>query len=107
MAAVSPRLIDGGLVIDDPGRSARDLARSHPAVTLLFPPAENGGYSLIVDGTATVSEEGPYMVTVEHAVLHRPADHAGESPPGQAPGGVATTSPTSCGHDCHPVGEHP
>ncbi|MEM7337456.1 MAG: pyridoxamine 5'-phosphate oxidase family protein [Actinomycetota bacterium] len=62
----------------DVGRSARRNIEAQPAVTLLWPAAEPGGYSLIVDGSATVaSAEGTAggRVTVDpsHAVLHRPA----------------------------------
>lgn len=62
-------------------------------VTLLWPPAESGGYSLIVDGTASaVDIDGQTMLalTPTRAVLHRRAQPA-------APTG------TSCGSDCIPI----
>ena len=82
-----------GLRVEGLGNRSRTNLAAHPDVTLLFPPREPGGYSLIVDGTATVSGEGA-LVTPTHAVLHRPADHA--------EGGAATSS---CGNDCVPVAE--
>lgn len=62
------------------GRAARN-AGARPAVTLVFPPAEHAnGFSLVVDGEATVSEpagdhQGGSSVDVRPtgAVLHRPA----------------------------------
>ena len=60
-------------------------------MTVLFPPLEQRGYTLIVDGTAEVTDDG-IAVRPATAVLHRPADHA-DGP--AAPGG--------CGNDCAPV----
>ena len=83
-----------GEVLRVPGGSrgtARNLEHTD-AVTLLFPPAQPRGYSLIVDGTAVVTPDG-FDVTPEHAVLHRPADHAGHAP----------ASDSGCGHDCAPI----
>lgn len=92
--AVTVEPVLDGDVLRVPGGSrgtARNL-ESNPAVTLLFPPAQARGYSLIVDGTATATADG-FDVVPEHAVLHRPADHAGDAP--------ATDS--ACGHDCAPI----
>jgi hypothetical protein len=66
-------------------------------VTVLWPPGEAGGYSLIVDGTGTAvkSTGTPVLaVAVSRAVLHRrgPAPHAG--PP------VDTAAGSSCRSDC-------
>ncbi len=60
-------------------------ARGHRRVTLLWPPGEPGGYSLILDGEATGEEA--LAVTPTRVVLHRPGEPAG-------PGG------SSCGSDC-------
>jgi hypothetical protein len=62
-------------------------------VCLLWPPAEPGGYSLIVDGTGACGQAGGDLaltVTVTRAVLHRrgPAPADGSSP---------------CGSDCLPL----
>lgn len=54
------------------GRSATRNIGAQPAVTLLFPPDDEGGYSLIVDAAAVV-EAGEAVVTPVDAVLHRPA----------------------------------
>ncbi|GAA4287576.1 hypothetical protein [Georgenia daeguensis] len=94
VVAVVPRLVDGALVVDSPGRSATALAAEHPAVTLVFPPRRAGGYSLIVDGEASVpgvdggdpAGEARQTLSVRpgHAVLHRPAP--GTSAPSPAGG---------------------
>lgn len=106
VVAVVPRLVDGTLVVDAPGRSATALAAEHPAVTLVFPPRQAGGYTLIVDGDASVpgpgaataggapeASAGADAVTVRpaHAVLHRPA----------VP--VSEPSPMGCASDCRPL----
>jgi hypothetical protein len=75
---VEPQLreatLDVGLI---GGRTRNNLAR-RPDVTLLWPPAEPGGYSLIVDGTAEVTEAGVetarLTVVPTRALLHRDAD---------------------------------
>ena len=54
------------------GRSSRVNAAARPLVTLLFPPFEPGGLSLIVDAEATVREED-LLLTPTSAVKHRPA----------------------------------
>ncbi|OBH08520.1 hypothetical protein [Mycobacterium sp. E1747] len=91
---VEPRLrdaiLDVGLI---GGRTRQNLAQRRD-VTLLWPPTEPGGYSLIVDGTAEVSLEeltGDAVrleVVPTRALLHREAD---------------PTSPSAakgCLHDC-------
>lgn len=60
--------------------------------SLLWPPAEPGGYSLIVDGTAAGNQaagEPVLIVTVTRAVLHRRGPAAG--------------SDSACGSDCVPL----
>ena len=78
--------IDVGLV---GGRTRENLAH-RPDVTLLWPPPELGGYSLIVDGTAELTgaddETARLGVVPTRALLHRDADS-----PGAAKG---------CLHDC-------
>ncbi|MGQ0631657.1 MAG: pyridoxamine 5'-phosphate oxidase [Sporichthyaceae bacterium] len=71
------RAADGVLTLYDGGRRTRDNVVARPAITLLWPPAEPDGWTLLVDGTASVGAE---VITVEpsHAVLHR-------SPPTPAP----------------------
>lgn len=54
------------------GRACRN-AVDRPIVSMVFPPAENSdGYSLVVDGQATV-EDRYVDVQPTWAVLHRPA----------------------------------
>lgn len=88
--AVQPDLDGGTLTVTGLGNRTRANLAVRPDVTLLFPPRQQGGYSLIVDGRAS-TEAGGANVVPSHAVLHRPADHA--------------TTPTdgSCGNDCLPL----
>jgi hypothetical protein len=81
-------LIDVGLI---GGRTRENLADRRD-VTLLWPPPEPGGYSLIVDGTAEVTDADDEAVRLgvvpTRALLHREAD---ADSPGAAKG---------CLHDC-------
>jgi len=64
---------DGGALVTRAGsRSLANLVR-RPQVTLLWPPSEPDGYSLIVDGMASTISPADDRVTVEpvSAVLHR------------------------------------
>lgn len=78
---VDPSVTDGVLTMATSRGSAANLA-ANPHATLVFPPSERHGFSLIVDGTGSATDE---LVTVRptDAVLHRPGDHA-DGPP--APG---------------------
>ena len=82
-------ILDVGLI---GGRTQQNLAQ-HADVTLLWPPLEPGGYSLIVDGRAQTFEATEETVRLEvvptRALLHREAD----SPAG-------TVSAKGCLHDC-------
>jgi hypothetical protein len=89
--AVQPVLVDGVLDVDAIGKSTRSNSRAHPAVTVVWPPRERGGYTLIVDGQGQPTDDG-LRVVPSRAVLHRPA----------APG--AATKP-GCIHDCVPLEE--
>ena len=88
--AVQPRLEAQALQVAGLGNRTRANLTTRDAVTLLFPPREPGGYSLIVDGRATPHDDGASVVP-SHAVLHRPAEHP------------ATPSDGSCGNDCVPL----
>ncbi len=90
IVAVSP-VWDGLELVLEVGRGTASNARQRPAVTLCYPPIEPGGYSLIVDGNASVVDDG-IRFTPSGAVLHRPA----------ASGFVGSS--TGCGNDCEPVG---
>ena len=93
---VEPDVVDGALRIPGPGRGSSANITANEAVTVLFPPREKHGYTLLVDGTATIEggPDGVAVVTPLTAVLHRPASHA-DGPLEESGGG--------CGHDCAPV----
>jgi hypothetical protein len=80
--AISPSIGADAITCDAGNRSCAN-ARTRPSVSLLWPPATTGDYSLIVDGRASV-DGSTVAITPERAVRHRPA-----------PGG---------GSDCAPVG---
>jgi hypothetical protein len=72
VGAVGATVDDGIVRVRGVGRTALSDVAGHDAVTLLWPPPEPDGYSLIVDGTATVV--GDWIdVVPQRAVLHRPA----------------------------------
>ncbi len=83
--AVEP-VFDGGTFDVGPvgGSTSRNLS-AHPAVTLVWPPADRGGYTLIVDGRA----DGAQIVP-DRAVLHRKAQPGAATKPG-------------CKDDCQPL----
>src|SRR4051794_16560227 len=73
--AVTPVLSDEGLVVGGVGRHSQANAAARPDVTLVWPPAEAGGFSLLVDGAASVDGE-TITVAPAKATLHRPAPGA-------------------------------
>jgi hypothetical protein len=92
---VEPELRDGVLDVGLIGGRTRKNVESRGAVTLLWPPSEPAGYSLIVDGSAEVAEvtgsaddTTALRVVPTRALLHRNAD---PNTPGSAKG---------CLHDC-------
>lgn len=88
--AVAPVLADGVLSAEA-GRRTCANAAARPDVSLVFPPTDADGYSLIVDGEATV-EDSTVRITPTRGVLHRPAP---------APAGVrGEAAEGSCGSDC-------
>ncbi|MCV7021953.1 pyridoxamine 5'-phosphate oxidase family protein [Mycolicibacterium novocastrense] len=90
--AVDPVLRDGRFDVGTVGRHTRENTDRHGDVTIVWPPSEPGGYSLIVDGQAHRAGEA-LSVQPSRAVLHRKATP--ESP---------STSP-DCLHDCVPLKE--
>ena len=83
----------GDTLVMAPGNRSVANAGERPLVSLLWPPAERGGFSLIVDATVTsATGDGAggneVVVTPTRAVLHRPAE------PGSA---------GSAGSECAPV----
>ena len=87
--SVGPTLADGVLVVGDVGRRTAANAISHTDVTLLWPPADAAGYTLIVDGRAVLTDRGLTIVP-SSAVLHRAA--IADSP-----------NVSDCGGDCLPL----
>ena len=71
VVAVSPTWVDGALVASV-GRGSASNAATRSSITLCYPPVDSAGFSLIVDGVATVDEE-VVTLTPTAAVLHRPA----------------------------------
>jgi hypothetical protein len=94
--AVSPEVRGSALRFTDGlGRRTRANLAARPDVTLLWPPGEVGGYTLIADGRVSVEGDVATFVPAQ-AVLHRSAEHAA----GPSAGGS-----TGCGNDCVPLGE--
>ena len=70
--AVHPTVSDGAVVVTEAGsRTLRNVA-ARPAISLVWPPAADGGYSLIVDGDAQ-QDDGILRIAPTRAVLHRAA----------------------------------
>jgi hypothetical protein len=61
---------DGDALVAGVGRRSAANAQSRPAVSLLWPPVDTDGFSLIVDGAAEVDGEN-VKVRPDAAVLHR------------------------------------
>jgi hypothetical protein len=77
---VEPQLREAVLDVGLIGGRTRENLAQRSDVTLLWPPREPGGYSLIVDGRAEVAESDSETVQLEvvptRALLHRDADSA-------------------------------
>ncbi|MEZ5095786.1 MAG: pyridoxamine 5'-phosphate oxidase family protein [Nocardioides sp.] len=94
---VDPVVRDGLVVVAAASRGTAANLAANDAVTLVLPPRERHGYTLLVDGTGRALGD-EVEITPEAAVLHRPAAHGdGPLPPPSATGEGA------CGHDCQPV----
>lgn len=91
IVAVDPTW-DGDHLVIDVGRGTARNAAARSSISLCYPPVEDGGYSLIVDGDATVISDASVRFAPTGAVLHRPVT------PGFG------ESSTGCGNDCEPVG---
>lgn len=89
VVAVQPRVTGSTVVIGGLGHRSLANTDTHRHVTVLWPPSEPGGYSLIVDGEAEAgADAGSISISPTRAVLHRPAP---------AP---EDTADEACGHDC-------
>src|SRR6476660_1328759 len=87
--AVHPVLSDAVIDVGAVGNTTRRNVGQHDGITLVWPPRQLGGYTLIIDGLGTASET--LTVKPTRAVLHRPATP--ETP---------ATNP-GCLHDCVPL----
>ena len=74
------------------GRHTGRNVEQRPHASVVVPPDEPGGYSLIFDADVAVAGE-VVRLTPTKAVLHRPAEGEVEGDAG------------ACGHDCAPVGD--
>jgi hypothetical protein len=75
--AVTPSAGEAGLTFTDGlGRGTRADLAVRPDVTLLWPPQDAAGYTLIADGRVSITDDVATFVA-QHAVLHRPADRSG------------------------------
>jgi hypothetical protein len=87
LVAVTPELVGDHLVVGGLGRHSTANAAANPDITLVWPPPVEGGYSLIVDGTASVDDASVHLRPTK-AILHRPAVGEDGSP---------------CGSDCQTI----
>ena len=75
--AVAPQWNGDDELVIAVGRRTAANAQARPLVSLLWPPKERAGYSLIVDAevTTTASDDDGHIVHLRptRAVLHRPA----------------------------------
>jgi hypothetical protein len=67
-----PTVLENGRLWCPAGERTRACAAARSSVTMLFPPRQGTEFSLIVDGDATVTDEGVW-VQPTWAVRHRPA----------------------------------
>jgi hypothetical protein len=84
---------ESGLIVPAPSGWAASEALGRQQVTLLWPPAQRSGYSLIVDGIARGAKiEGQAMLVVAptRAVWHRR-------------GKTTSSTGSSCQSDCIPI----
>jgi hypothetical protein len=72
---------NGGTVFASAGRTSRANVDSNPTVTVLWPAASGGPYSLIVDGEGKVDFDAEEIAIIPtRAVLHRVADASADLP---------------------------
>lgn len=84
---------DGDVIVMSVGSRTAANVGERPEVTLLWPPPEPGGYTLIVDGEATATSAGDGIeVRPTGAVLHRAA--------------AATEAGDGYRSDCVPIVKH-
>lgn len=88
---ITARVEHDVVVVPAPSRSTAANLAENPAATLLFPPLVQGGYTLLVDGSAEADVEG-FRFSPFSAVLHRPATDEGTG-----------SGASDCGQDCVPI----
>jgi hypothetical protein len=84
---------DGGALRAKTGKRSAANVAARRLVSVLWPPIEPGGYSLIVDGEGAVEGDGDdarVVVRPTRGVLHRPA---------ASPAAI----PDGCSADCKPI----
>ena len=84
---------DGGALVAKTGKRTAANVAARPRISVLWPPLEPGGYSLIVDGDGAVTGSGDdarVVVRPTRGVLHRPA-------------AAPATMPEGCSADCKPI----
>jgi hypothetical protein len=91
--AVEPVLADGVIDVGAIGNSTRNNLAQHDGVTLVWPPGQPGGYTLIVDGRGRPTVD-TLKVVPSRAVLHRRA-------------GPGTVTKPGCKDDCVPLEQAP
>lgn len=74
VVTVDPVVRDDRLVITTGHRSILANVEADPRVTLVWPPREYHGFSLIVDGHGSVAGD-ELVVAIDHGILHRPHEH--------------------------------
>lgn len=99
---VDPVVEGGVLAVPTPSRGAAANIAGNPAVTVVWPPLQRHGFTLIVDGTAVADEAG-IAVTPEHGILHRPRTHAQAPGAPEAPYPLQGNPNPTCGHECAPI----
>ena len=77
--SVTPVLSDGVIDVGSVGRHTRANVSRHAGATLVWPPREPRGYSLIVDGHAEEPETGHLRIVPDAAILHRLATPASDT----------------------------
>lgn len=71
--AVEPQWADDGTFVVTAGKRTVGNASDRSDVSLLWPPSEEGGYSLIADAVASSEGDGQLRLRPVKAVFHRAA----------------------------------
>lgn len=75
---VDPVMQDDRLLIEAARESVRANVAADSRVTLIWPPRQFHGFSLIVDGWGTIAGDA-IEIEIHHGMLHRPREH-GDGP---------------------------